>query len=98
MIYNAEKLDGELRAAGLVFDGVDSNAEISWGLVEPTDAQLATAATVIAAHDPSPTLPQRLAAQGLSLTQWAFAQVGLLGQKAPTEALAEVSRVNAAIQ
>lgn len=52
MRYNVSVLDAELKKAGLVIDGVDSDGNIAW-VGEPTAEQLATAQTVKANHDPS---------------------------------------------
>jgi hypothetical protein len=56
---NVEKLTGELAAAGVPVYGVNSNGVITFD-PSATDAQKATAATVLAAHDPSPTPAQKL--------------------------------------
>ena len=62
MPYNATKLDGELKAAGLLIHGVDSTGDISWD-VAPTVAQKAVAASVLAAHDPTPLPDHRAEAR-----------------------------------
>lgn len=51
MAYNVTKLDAELRAAGLDIHGVRADGSIDW-VAPPTAQQLATAASVLAAHDP----------------------------------------------
>ena len=50
-MVNTTKLDKELKAAGLLIDGVDSAGKISW-ISEPTADQLAIAEAVKANHDP----------------------------------------------
>lgn len=53
--YNATVLDAELKKAGLIIDGVDSDGNIAW-VGEPTAEQLATAQTVKANHNPAKVL------------------------------------------
>ena len=82
MEYNVEKLDVELRAAGLPIDGCDSDGGIQWD-GEPTAEQLTSAAAVQAAHDPTPTRAQALAARGLNETDEAIRLVQIMGDSAP---------------
>jgi len=53
MKYNATRLDGELKAAGLLIHGCDSDGGISW-VSPPTPDQEAIARQILAAHDPTP--------------------------------------------
>jgi hypothetical protein len=54
MLYNATRLDGELRAAGLPIAGCSSDGRIDWLPGHPTPQEEAAAAAVLAAHDPTP--------------------------------------------
>ena len=55
MVLNVSKLDGELKAAGLKIDGVDSNGKVSW-TEEPTEDQLAIAEAILKNHNPTDKL------------------------------------------
>jgi len=49
---DASSLDAELRVAGLKIHGCNSNGRVDW-IDPPTPAEQATAAQVLAAHDPT---------------------------------------------
>lgn len=49
-IYNAKKLDGQLKAAGIPIDGVSSSGRIDYK-PEATTEQRATGTEILAAHD-----------------------------------------------
>ena len=51
MIYNATKLDAELKAAGLKIAGCSSNGRVDF-IDPPTQQEIAIAEAVKAAHDP----------------------------------------------
>lgn len=68
MSVNLSKLDQELNAAGIPIDGVgkhhDGTLRIDFK-PEATAPQCSRAAEILAAHDPSPTLEQRLRDAGI---------------------------------
>ncbi len=53
-MYNATKLDRDLKAAGLPIVGCDSMGRIDWQEGHPTPEEQAAANAVLAAHDPTP--------------------------------------------
>lgn len=59
MSVNVEKLDAELRAAGIPIDGCSSTGQIDYR-PEATQAQRDQGAAILAAHDPATTEAQRL--------------------------------------
>ena len=89
MTYNVTKLADELRAVGLsgdcASDGrVDLGPGRSWRPGQPAiGAEEQAAASVLAAHDPSPTRDQRLSARGLTPLQAAMLVVLRKGTAAP---------------
>lgn len=92
MIVNAEKLDAELRAAGVPIHGCDSSGGIQFR-DEATQAQRDQAAALLAAHDPAPTLRQRLRAKGISYREAAIVRVLRKGALAEQWAKDEVARL-----
>lgn len=56
-MINVEKLDKELRAAGLPVLGVSSDGRIDWPVGHPTSTEQSTANSVLAAHDPNTPTP-----------------------------------------
>lgn len=64
--FNTEKLDGELRGAGLPIEGCDATGRIAWR-ASATASDRERGAAIVAAHDPLPTRAQRLRRAGLGL-------------------------------
>lgn len=57
-MYDATRLDAELKAAGLEIEGC-SSAGVIWWATPPTPEQEAAAQQVLDAHDPTPRPDQR---------------------------------------
>lgn len=86
MSVNVTKLDQELKASGVPIDGVSTNSDGSARVdfsASATAAHMATAAAIVAAHDPSPTREQKLRALGIDPRLAAFVLVMKQGAAAP---------------
>ena len=96
---NIEKLDAELRAAGIPINSCrDGEPPIDFR-AEATQQHRDQAAAILAAHDPAPTLAQRLRAVGFTLREAAlFLVIRELRGGAPAPAWAAALLSQAATQ
>ena len=90
MTYNTDKLGAELMAAGCRAVGWNSDGRVDYA-PEADATDRVKAAAILAAHDPSPTREQRLAARGLTPLQAALLLVVRKGLAAPAWARALVA-------
>ena len=68
MSINVEKLDGELKAAGLAIAGCDSTGRVTWPAdYSPSKDELDAVDAVVAEHDPAPSAKEKLEAIAPSL-------------------------------